>query len=139
MHASVMVRWMLTFMFRFYKMNFKLALNITTNLQGTLSFNKIMTLSILAKRHRSGSQDNGIKLLPWPAQSADVAPIVHLWNHLRRKLKEYKHSPSEVLELWERVKKEWNKIESEVCQRLIESMPRRVAAVIKAKGGYTKY
>ena len=29
--------------------------------------------------------------------------------------------------------------EPEVCQRLIESMLRRVAAVIKAKGGYTKY
>jgi len=25
------------------------------------------------------------------------------------------------------------------CQNLIESMPRRVNAVIKAKGGYTKY
>ena len=27
----------------------------------------------------------------------------------------------------------------EVCQNLIESMPRRVAAVVKAKGGHTKY
>ena len=52
---------------------------------------------------------------------------------------EYQHPPSGVLELWERMEKEWNNIEPEVCQRLIESMPRRVAAVIKAKGGYTKY
>ena len=28
---------------------------------------------------------------------------------------------------------EWNKIEKEACQYLIESMPRRVEAVIKAK------
>ena len=28
----------------------------------------------------------------------------------------------------------WNKIELEVCQNLIESMPRRIAAIIKAKG-----
>ena len=35
--------------------------------------------------------------------------------------------------------KEWNDIKPEVCQNLIESMPRRVEAVIKAKGGYTKY
>jgi hypothetical protein len=41
--------------------------------------------------------------------------------------------------LWERVEKEWNKIDVEVCQNLIESMPRRIAAVLKAKGGYTKY
>ena len=30
-------------------------------------------------------------------------------------------------------------VEPEVVQNLIESMPRRVAAVVKAKGGYTKY
>jgi hypothetical protein len=35
--------------------------------------------------------------------------------------------------LWERVEEEWNKIDTEVCQNLIESMPRRVAAVLKAK------
>ena len=47
--------------------------------------------------------------------------------------------PKGILELWERVEKEWEKIGSEVCQNLIESMPRRVEAVLKAKGGYTKY
>jgi hypothetical protein len=34
---------------------------------------------------------------------------------------------------------EWEKIPKEVCQNLIESMPRRVAAVLRAKGGHTKY
>jgi hypothetical protein len=42
-------------------------------------------------------------------------------------------------EPWERIDKEWNKIELEVCQNLIESMPKRVQAVIQAKEGYTKY
>ncbi len=31
------------------------------------------------------------------------------------------------------------KIDPEVCQELIESIPRRVQAVIKAKGGLIKY
>jgi len=44
-----------------------------------------------------------------------------------------------VHELWDRVAEEWNAIEPEVCQNLIESMPRRIEAVIKAKGGHTKY
>jgi len=88
---------------------------------------------------RGWYKDNGIELLPWPAQSADIAPIEHLWSHLKNKLKEYDHPSSGILELWERVEKEWNKIQSEVVQNLIESMPRRVAAVIRAKGGYTKY
>jgi hypothetical protein len=55
------------------------------------------------------------------------------------KLKEYPNSPNGVLELWERVEKEWNDIEPLVVQNLIESMPRRVVALIKAKGEYTKY
>ena len=33
----------------------------------------------------------------------------------------------------------WDKIEPEEVQRLVESMPRRVSAAIKAKRGYTKY
>jgi hypothetical protein len=37
------------------------------------------------------------------------------------------------------VKKDWNKIDAIECQNLIEGMPRRVAAVVKAKGGHTKY
>jgi hypothetical protein len=44
-----------------------------------------------------------------------------------------------ILELWESFEKEWNAIPAEMCQRLVESMPRRVAAVYKAKGGYVKY
>jgi len=34
---------------------------------------------------------------------------------------------------------EWEKIAVGECQKLVESMPRRVKAVLKAKGGYTKY
>ena len=43
------------------------------------------------------------------------------------------------MELWERVEKEWEEIKPEVCQNLIESMPRRIQAVIRARGRYTKY
>ena len=44
-----------------------------------------------------------------------------------------------IEELWERTQVEWEKILAEECQNLIESMPRRLQAVLKAKGGYTKY
>jgi transposase len=84
-------------------------------------------------------KDHGFKVLPWPAQSPDLNPIEHLWDHLKRKLGEYERAPAGILELWERVQVEWDKIEPEVCQNLIESMPRRVAAVVKAKGWHTKY
>ena len=38
-----------------------------------------------------------------------------------------------------RVAEGWNKITPEDCQNLIESLPRRLEAVYKAKGGHTKY
>ena len=34
---------------------------------------------------------------------------------------------------------EWKKISKKKCQELIESMPREIAAVLKAKGEYTRY
>jgi DDE superfamily endonuclease/Transposase len=83
-------------------------------------------------------QDQEYTVMKWPAQSPDLNPIEHLWNHLKRKLGEYERPPGGILELWERVQEEWEKIEPEVCQKLIESMPRRIAAVIKAKGSYIK-
>ena len=91
------------------------------------------------KKTKTWFQDNAFKVLPWPAQSPDLNPIEHLWNHLKRKLGEYERPPNGMIELWERVEEEWGKIDAEVCQNLIESMPGRVAAVVKAKGGYTKY
>ena len=51
----------------------------------------------------------------------------------------YEKAPKGVTELWERVQKEWEAIDQSVCQNLISSMPRRVQAVLKAKGGHSKY
>jgi hypothetical protein len=84
-------------------------------------------------------EDNNIEVLGWPPQSPDLNPIEHLWHHIKKQLKKYTEPPKGVHELWERVVEEWEDIEAEVCQRLIESMPRRINGVIKAKGGHTKY
>jgi hypothetical protein len=92
-----------------------------------------------SKKAKAWFQDHGFEVLQWPAQSPDLNPIEHLWHHLKRKTSDYESPPSSTLELWERVQKEWDVIQPLVCQELIESMPRRVEAVIKAKGGYTKY
>ena len=83
--------------------------------------------------------DNNIIVIYWPAQSPDLNPIKHLWFYVKCKLQEYEVPPKGAHELWERVAKEWNKIPSEVCRGLIGSMPERIAAVIKANGGHTKY
>jgi hypothetical protein len=92
-----------------------------------------------SKRATKWFEDHEYLVMMWPAQSADLNPIEHLWVYLKKKLNEYPEPPKEILKLWERAEAEWNKIPVEVCQNLIESMPRRMEAVIKAKGGNTKY
>ena len=84
-------------------------------------------------------QNNNVEVLEWPAQSPDLNPIEYLWQHLKKQLAKYETELTSMHELWERVEVEWEKIPTQVCIDLIESMPRRIAAVLKAKGGYTKY
>jgi transposase len=84
-------------------------------------------------------EDNKIELLDWPPQSPDLNPIEHLWEHLKRQLNARKEPIKGVFDLWDKAAEEWNKIDPEVCQNLIESIPRRLEAVIRAKGGHTKY
>lgn len=78
-------------------------------------------------------------MLDWPAQSPDLNPIEHLWAHLKKQLANHDEAPVGMNELWLRVEAEWDKIKKETCIDLIRSMPRRVAAVLKAKVKYTNY
>ena len=91
------------------------------------------------KKAENWFQNSNLEVMEWPAQYPDLNPIEHLWSHLKKKLGEYETPPAGITGLWERVEKEWNNIPASVCQNLIESMPRRVAAVLADNGGYTKY
>ena len=92
-----------------------------------------------SRRAQIWFEEQDIKLLDWPAQSPDLSPIGHTWGHLKRCLSGYERAPTGVHQLWDRVVVEWGRISVEECQKWIESMPRRIQAVIKAKGGHTKY
>lgn len=94
--------------------------------------------------HRASSvltwkEENLIASLPWPAQSPDLNPIEHLWDHLGRKVQEHKPHPKNRAELITVLEEEWMKIEENVLENLVNSMPRRIKAVIENKGNPTKY
>jgi hypothetical protein len=78
-------------------------------------------------------------VLDWPSQSPELNPMEHLWRYLKQKLAAYETEPTSIHELWERVEAEWEKIPRQLCAEFIESMHDRIAAVLRAKGGYTKY
>jgi transposase len=82
---------------------------------------------------------NNIQLLDWPAQSPDLNPIEHLWHYLKRQIASGGEPPRSIHDLWLKVESEWEKIPSHVCANLIDSMPDRIQAVLKAKGGHTNY
>jgi transposase len=92
-----------------------------------------------AKDTRTYLKDEEIEVLPWPSQSPDLNPIEHVWNFLKVRIGLREKRPTSIHDLWDIVVEEWEKIPVDYIQRLYESMPCRVQAVLKAKGGYTKY
>ena len=105
---------------------------------GDIVFQQDNDLKHTCKRARNWFKNKNLEVLQWPAQSPDLNPIEHLWHHLKKQVRDYKEPVGGVTELWERTEEKWEGISQEKCQRLIESMPRRIQAVIKAKEGYTK-
>lgn len=78
-----------------------------------------------------------VDVLEWPSQSPDLNPIEHLWELLERKIR--LRAIHNATDLWEILQDEWQNIPLEICQNLVDSMPRRCKAVLQAKGYATKY
>lgn len=72
-----------------------------------------------------------------PPQSPDLNPIEHLWDHLKRSLS--KRSIGSKADLKTILAEEWQLISKDVTEKLVNSMPTRLSAVIDAKGGPTEY
>ena len=79
----------------------------------------------------------GVDELDWPALSPDLDPIEHLWDELQRRLRARPSCPTSVSDLTNVFLEEWAKIPINTLLNLVESLPRRVEAVIAAKGGPT--
>ncbi len=90
-----------------------------------------------AKGTKSWFNDHGVTVLDWPANSHDLNPIENLWGIVKRKMRD--NRPSNADDPKATVKETWASIPPQQCHKLITAMPRRIEAVIKAKGAPTKY
>ena len=71
-----------------------------------------------------------------PPRSPDCNPIEHLWDELDRAISSMDNPPQNLDELRQALLDKWAQIP---VQRLVASMPRRLAAIIAARGGNTRY
>ena len=90
-----------------------------------------------AKVVKESIEANNIDILSWPGNSPDLNAIEHIWDHLARQVAKEKFSNGQ--ELLDKLKVEWEKIPLCFLEKLIDSMPQRIEAVIKANRGATKY
>jgi transposase len=81
----------------------------------------------------------GMTSLSHPPNSPDLNPIEHVWMMIKYRLaKDYAHVTS-ANELKHVIMQLWEECSHDEFNHLVESMPRRIQAVIKAKGGLIKY
>jgi len=79
-----------------------------------------------------------IKLLEWTGNNPDLNPIENFRTELKNRVAE-KH-PTSLPSLIKTIKLSWVlDMPTELCRNLIESMPRRIRAVLEAKEGHAKY
>ena len=86
-----------------------------------------------AKVVKKWQVENNITSLPWPVQSPDLNPIKNLWDELDRKVRKHKPLPKNQDDLWQILQEEWLNLDESIYKSLIDSMPRRIAAVIDNK------
>lgn len=78
-----------------------------------------------------------MKMLEWPPQSPDLNPIEHLWTILDEKIP--MDSRKNLNDFWQGIQTAWDAIPQQVLHNLVESMPKRLMAVIENHEGHTKY
>ena len=77
----------------------------------------------------------------WPARSPDLNPIEHVWA--RMVLEWDPANEHNALDLAQHAKRVWERLRgrkgADFCASLVDSMPDRIADVVRANGKYSKY
>ena len=82
-----------------------------------------------------------VPVLPWIGQSPDQNPIENLWREWKRIIQTKFKPPRNMRELEGRMHLAWKMLgrKTTMLANLTDSAQRRVAALVEADGGFTKY
>ena len=84
-------------------------------------------------------QQGNVTKMKQPPRLPDCNPIEHLWDELGRAISSMDNPPQNLDELRQALLDKWAQIPVQRLQRLVASMPWRLAAIIAARGGNTRY
>ena len=90
-----------------------------------------------ARRTQEFLSSNGILNLPWPALSPDPNPIEHVLDGMKRRI--HSRKPDNSIDLARGILDAWAQFPQETIKNLVDSMPRRIEAVIRFGGGHSGY
>jgi hypothetical protein len=83
--------------------------------------------------------DGELQHLCWKAQSPNLNINEPFWSVLETRVRNRLTPPTSLKEPEDVLQEDWYKILPEIIKNLCESIPRRIAAVLKAKNGPTPY
>ena len=78
-------------------------------------------------------------VIDWPAQSPDLNPIENLWATMKLRISKRRHRISCIEEMEDVLREEWDKLTAEDWRKCVASFQARCKAVIKNRGGMTRY
>ena len=81
----------------------------------------------------------GMETLEWPPNSPDLNPIENIWSYMKDIIARDYAQVSSAKEMKRIVQDMWEQFTDGQWDKLIESMPNRMEAVIAANGGSTRF
>ena len=106
--------------------------NLPGNYRNDLYFMQDNAPIHTAQKVRQWFEDNGVDTSDWPPYSPDLNPIEHIWKALKELvMKMFPEVDGKGKS--EEQKLAWNALPVGLFESLVESMPRRIEAVIAAK------
>ena len=92
-----------------------------------------------AKKVKKFFEENHIKVLDWPGNLPNLNPIENLWSIVKNRL--LKRDCTTQMKLINAIIDVWyhNQKVTQNCEKLVESMPKRVKKLITNRGGHISY